>query len=34
MATPMMMDLKKMNDNDSDDIDPQLIGSMMYLVKP
>jgi len=34
MATPMMMDLKKMNDDDSDDIDPQLIGSMMYLVKP
>jgi len=28
----MMMDLKKMNDNDSDEIDPQLIGSSMYLV--
>ena len=27
-----MMDLKKMNDNDSDKIDPQLIGSLMYLV--
>jgi hypothetical protein len=26
------MDLKKMNDNDSDEIDPQLIGSLMYLV--
>jgi hypothetical protein len=27
-----VMDLKKMNDNDSDEIDPQLIGSLMYLV--
>jgi hypothetical protein len=27
-----LMDLKKMNDNDSDEIDPQLIGSLMYLV--
>jgi hypothetical protein len=27
-----MMDLKKMNDDDSNDIDPQLIGSLMYLV--
>ena len=26
------MDLKKMNDDDSDKIDPQLIGSLMYLV--
>jgi hypothetical protein len=26
------MDLKKMNDYDSDEIDPQLIGSLMYLV--
>jgi hypothetical protein len=25
-----MMDLKKMNDDDSDEIDPQLIGSLMY----
>jgi hypothetical protein len=25
-------DLKKMNDDDSDEIDPQLIGSLMYLV--
>jgi hypothetical protein len=32
MPTPMMMDLKKMNDDDSDEIDPQLIGSLMYLV--
>jgi hypothetical protein len=30
--TPMVMDLKKMNDDDSDEIDPQLIGSLMYLV--
>jgi hypothetical protein len=29
----MVMDLKKMNDDDSYDIDPQLIGSLMYLVK-
>jgi hypothetical protein len=29
----MVMDLKKMNDDDSDEIDPQLIGSLMYLVK-
>jgi hypothetical protein len=28
----MMMDLKKMNDDDSIDIDPQLIGSLMYMV--
>jgi hypothetical protein len=28
----MMMDLKKINDDDSDEIDPQLIGSLMYLV--
>jgi hypothetical protein len=28
----MVMDLKKMNDDDSDEIDPQLIGSLMYLV--
>jgi hypothetical protein len=27
-----MMDLKKMNDDDSNEIDPQLIGSLMYLV--
>jgi hypothetical protein len=27
-----MMDLKKMNDDDSDEIDPQLNGSLMYLV--
>ena len=26
------MDLKKMSDDDSDEIDPQLIGSLMYLV--
>ena len=26
------MDLKKNIDNDSDEIDPQLIGSLMYLV--
>jgi hypothetical protein len=32
MPTPMVMDLKKMNDDDSDEIDPQLIGSLMYLV--
>jgi hypothetical protein len=36
MPTPMVMDLKKMNDTDSKDIDPhlyqQLIGSLMYLV--
>jgi hypothetical protein len=31
MPTLMVMDLKKMND-DSDEIDPQLIGSLMYLV--
>jgi hypothetical protein len=30
--TPMVMDLKKMNDDDSDEIDPQLIGSLMYRV--
>jgi hypothetical protein len=28
----MVMDLKKMNKDDSDEIDSQLIGSMMYLV--
>jgi hypothetical protein len=28
----IVMDLKKMNDDDSDEIDPQLIGSLMYLV--
>jgi hypothetical protein len=27
-----MMDLKKMNDDNSYEIDPQLIGSLMYLV--
>jgi hypothetical protein len=27
-----MMDLKKTNDDDSNEIDPQLIGSLMYLV--
>jgi hypothetical protein len=36
MPIPMVMDLKKMNDDDSDEIDPhlyrQLIGSLMYLV--
>jgi hypothetical protein len=36
MPTPMVMDLKKMSDVDSDEIDPhlyrQLIGSLMYLV--
>jgi hypothetical protein len=36
MPTPMVMDLKKMNDVDSGEIDPllyrQLIGSLMYLV--
>jgi hypothetical protein len=26
-----MIDLKQMNDDDSDEIDPQLIGSLMYL---
>jgi hypothetical protein len=31
-AYTMVMDLKKMNDDDSDEIDPQLIGSLMYLV--
>ena len=30
--TLMVMDLNKMNDDDSDEIDPQLIGSLMYLV--
>jgi hypothetical protein len=29
----IMMDLKKMNDDDSDKLDPQLIGSLMHLVK-
>jgi hypothetical protein len=36
MPTPMVMDLKKMNDTDSRDVDPhlyrQLIRSLMYLV--
>jgi hypothetical protein len=32
MSTPMVMDLNKMSDDDSDVIDPQLIGSLMYLV--
>jgi hypothetical protein len=32
MPTPMVMDLKKMNDADSGEIDPQLRGSLMYLV--
>jgi hypothetical protein len=32
MPTPMVMDLKKMNDADSCEIDPQLRGSLMYLV--
>jgi hypothetical protein len=32
IPTSMVMDLKKMNDDDSDEIDPQLIGSLMYLV--
>jgi hypothetical protein len=27
-----VIDLKKMNDDDSDKIDPQLIGSLMYLI--
>jgi hypothetical protein len=27
-----VIDSKKMNDDDSDEIDPQLIGSLMYLV--
>ena len=27
-----IMDLKKMKDDDSDEIDPQLIGTLMYLV--
>jgi hypothetical protein len=27
-----VMNLKKMNDDDSDEIDPQLIGSLMYMV--
>jgi hypothetical protein len=27
-----VMDLKKMNDDDSNEIDPHLIGSLMYLV--
>jgi hypothetical protein len=27
-----VIDLKKMNDDDSDEIDPQLIGSLIYLV--
>jgi hypothetical protein len=34
MPTPMMMDSKKMNDDDLDEIDSKLIVSMMYLVKP
>jgi hypothetical protein len=36
MPTPMVMDLKNMNETDSGDVDPhlyrQLIGSLMYLV--
>jgi hypothetical protein len=36
MTTPMVMDLKKMSDTNSEDVDPhlyrQLIGSLMYLV--
>ena len=36
MPTPMVMDLKKMSDTDSGEVDPhlyrQLIGSLMYLV--
>jgi hypothetical protein len=32
MPTPLVMDLKKMNDYDSNEIDPQMIGSLMYLV--
>jgi hypothetical protein len=32
MPTPMVMNLKKKNDDDSDEIDPQLIGSLIYLV--
>jgi hypothetical protein len=36
IPTPMVMDLKKMNDADLGEIDPhlyqQLIGSLMYLV--
>ena len=32
MPTSMVMNLKKMNEDDSDEIDPQLIGSLMYLV--
>ena len=28
-----VIDLKKMNDDDSNEIDPQLIGSLMYMVK-
>jgi hypothetical protein len=32
MPTPMVMDLEKMNDDDSDEIDPQLIESLMYMV--
>jgi hypothetical protein len=32
MPTSMMMDLKKMNDDNSEKINPQLIGSLMYLV--
>jgi hypothetical protein len=27
-----VMDLKKMNGDDSDEIDPKLIGSLMYMV--
>jgi hypothetical protein len=32
IPTSMVMGLKKINDDDSDKIDPQLIGSLMYLV--
>jgi hypothetical protein len=34
MLKPMLMDLNKMNDDDSNEIFLQLIGSLMYLVKP
>ena len=27
-----MIDLKKMNDDDSNELDPHLIGSLMYLI--
>jgi hypothetical protein len=34
MPTPMLMDLNKMSVDYLDEIVPQLIGSLMYLVKP